>query len=180
MMPEPTQVAIRNVAGSLSIDGETPTENNSIPGRPEWLKKPARDADAGDASERWSVLWLTDRDVRICLVLGTILLVLLAVDWGRRSDWGRREIEIDRLAKADHVYRIDLNTANWVEIAQLEGIGPALAHRIVEDRQRQGPFRTVEELDRVKGIGPKTLERLRPYVRVEFGPRRRRWVGQSL
>ncbi len=62
--------------------------------------------------------------------------------------------------------RIDLNTATQAELESLPGIGPALARRILDDRGRFGPFATVESLTRVKGIGPKTLERLRPLVRV--------------
>jgi len=45
-------------------------------------------------------------------------------------------------------------------------VGPVLAERILEDRKRNGPFRSVEDLRRVKGIGEKTLERLRPHVAV--------------
>jgi competence protein ComEA len=41
-----------------------------------------------------------------------------------------------------------------------------LARRIVADREQNGPFRSVDDLARVKGIGPKTLEHLRPWVRL--------------
>lgn len=62
--------------------------------------------------------------------------------------------------------RIDLNTASRVELESLPGIGPALAKRIIENRAQFGRFATVESLTRVKGIGPRTLERLRPLVRA--------------
>ncbi len=55
---------------------------------------------------------------------------------------------------------VSLNTASLEDIEALPGIGPTLARRIVEGR----PYRQVEDLLRVKGIGPATLERLRPYV----------------
>lgn len=58
--------------------------------------------------------------------------------------------------------RLDLNRASLAELDGLPGIGPALAGRIVADR----PYRSVEELDRVRGIGAATLARLRPRVRV--------------
>ncbi|MFN0012089.1 MAG: ComEA family DNA-binding protein [Phycisphaerales bacterium] len=70
------------------------------------------------------------------------------------------------VAGASLTSRIDLNAASRVELESLPGIGPALAGRIIESREQFGPFATVESLTRVKGIGPKTLDRLRPLVRV--------------
>ncbi len=63
--------------------------------------------------------------------------------------------------------RINLNTATAKELESLPGIGPAIAARIVEDREKAGLYSTLEQLDRVKGIGPKTIERLRALVSVE-------------
>ncbi len=63
--------------------------------------------------------------------------------------------------------RINVNTASQAELELLPGIGPALAQRIIDHRTQQGRFRTVDDLDAVKGIGPKVLERLRPLVSVD-------------
>lgn len=60
--------------------------------------------------------------------------------------------------------QIELNQATWEEWARLPGISQTLAQDIVDERQRNGPFHNLEDLARVRGIGPKTLERLRPYV----------------
>lgn len=61
---------------------------------------------------------------------------------------------------------LDLNRATVEELEKLPGIGPTLAARIVAWRETQGPFRTVEDLLAIPGIGPKTLEGLRDKVTV--------------
>jgi competence protein ComEA len=63
-------------------------------------------------------------------------------------------------------YRVDVNTGTWVEWMQLEGIGQTMAHRIVANREEFGPFPTIDELTRVDGIGPVTLDRLRPWLTI--------------
>jgi competence protein ComEA len=61
--------------------------------------------------------------------------------------------------------RLDPDGASAAEWERLPGIGPALASRIVADRTAHGPFGSAEGLLRVRGIGPRTLERLRPFLR---------------
>lgn len=60
--------------------------------------------------------------------------------------------------------RLDINRASVEELQHLPGIGEVLARRVVERRTAHGPFRTVEELREVKGIGARRLEQLRPLV----------------
>ena len=55
---------------------------------------------------------------------------------------------------------VDLNAATVADLDALPGIGPVLAQRIVEHRERSGPFRSVEQLDDVPGIGPATYAEL--------------------
>lgn len=62
---------------------------------------------------------------------------------------------------------IDLNSASAAELETLPGVGPALAQRIITHRDLNGPFASVDALDEVSGIGPATLEKLRPLVRVQ-------------
>jgi competence protein ComEA len=90
----------------------------------------------------------------------------MAAHWTRLSGWGTRPIEIDRIPRTPVGFRLDLNTTNWVELSQLEGIGPTLAQRIIADRKQNGPFADVEDLVRVRGIGPKTIVRLKPWLTV--------------
>lgn len=111
-----------------------------------------------------SQVWLTRSDQFIGGILIAALLLLTGLHWARMSGWGQREVEIDRLQPRAYQYRINVNTAEWLEFALLPGIGETLALRIVEDRREHGPYRSVEELRRVKGIGPKTLDRIRDHL----------------
>lgn len=61
---------------------------------------------------------------------------------------------------------LDLNTATAAQLETLPGVGPATARRIVDDRERNGPFASVNDLDRVSGIGPAKLDALRGLVTV--------------
>ena len=61
---------------------------------------------------------------------------------------------------------VDLNTATAADLDALPGIGPVLAQRMVEHRERNGPFRSVEQLDDVPGIGPATYAELAELVAV--------------
>jgi len=62
--------------------------------------------------------------------------------------------------------RVNVNTASPAMLERLPGIGPALAARIVEHRELNGPFRRPEDVVQVRGIGPRTYERLAPYLFV--------------
>jgi competence ComEA-like helix-hairpin-helix protein len=61
---------------------------------------------------------------------------------------------------------IDINAATMKELEELPGVGPVTAQRIIEARQKSGPFRRIEDLLAVRGISTKRLEALRPYVTV--------------
>jgi competence protein ComEA len=62
---------------------------------------------------------------------------------------------------------LDLNRASRAELRLLPGVGDAMAQRIVDHRQRNGSFRSVDDLRQVSGFGPKTLDRLRPVLFVD-------------
>ena len=75
------------------------------------------------------------------------------------------------LAQATAGPGVDLNTADAATLArELQGIGESRARAIVEQRRRHGPFRAVDELAWVRGIGPRTVERNR--ARLYIGGRR--------
>ena len=61
---------------------------------------------------------------------------------------------------------IDINKATANDLRKLPGIGPSLAKQIVVYREKHGPFRRVEDLMAIKGIGFKKWKEIRPFVRV--------------
>jgi comEA protein len=63
--------------------------------------------------------------------------------------------------------RVNINTAAQFELSILPGLGPSLAERIVEHRETNGDFTSIEELSNVNGIGSALIERMRPFIAIE-------------
>jgi competence protein ComEA len=61
---------------------------------------------------------------------------------------------------------VDLDRATAEDLAAVPGIGPGLAAEVVRDRDEHGPFRTPDDLKRVRGIGPSRMEKARPWIRT--------------
>ncbi len=76
---------------------------------------------------------------------------------------------VPTLSAAEENDPIDLNQATVRELIQLPGVGEVIAKRIVDFREEHGPFKRVEDLMKIKGIGEKSLEKIRPYIRVGKG-----------
>ena len=102
----------------------------------------------------------------ITLVIG-VGLVLLAIGIARTVEavWGRPELTIteagDVLPPSE---RLNVNTATDYELAMLPGIGPKTAAAITGYRDRYGPFATLDDVTKVSGVGPATVERIRPHA----------------
>lgn len=63
--------------------------------------------------------------------------------------------------------KVNINTADEAALTSLKGIGSVKAKAILEYRQKNGPFKTVDDLAKVKGIGDKTVSKLRDQLSVE-------------
>jgi len=67
-------------------------------------------------------------------------------------------IALVSVSLAQEAEKININKASAVELTQLKRIGPKLSQRIVEYREKHGPFERPDDIMLVKGIGPKTFE----------------------
>jgi competence protein ComEA len=91
-------------------------------------------------------------------------LALLALAWLRHGGHRGGVIDVDRATPLVAKFQVDVNRADWPELIQLPGVGQTLAERVVAERDLNGRFRSVDDLARVPGIGPRTLERMKPYL----------------
>ena len=108
------------------------------------------------------------RDVQT-LFAGLALLILTLGLWSRTTAVGPAQPSLPPIdpEKNPHAgFSVNINTANADELSLLPLVGPTLAQRIVEERQRQGPFASVDELSRTPGIGPHRVNELRPFIVV--------------
>lgn len=99
---------------------------------------------------------------RIALLLCLCWLLAGAVPWPAYS------VEVDSCPPVEvDSAPLNLNQATVAELDRLPGIGPALAGRIVAWREEHGDFESLEQLGEVRGIGARTLARLRPRLTLE-------------
>jgi competence ComEA-like helix-hairpin-helix protein len=72
--------------------------------------------------------------------------------------------------KKPPAHPVNLNTATATELQQVPGIGPATAEKILQARKTYGKFKSVNDLEAIRGIGPKRLEKMRKYLTVGAPP----------
>ena len=90
-------------------------------------------------------------------------LAIIAIAIGIRFFTGNPYLDIDEVVPKPPVFQVDINVAEWPEIAQLPGVGETLAGRIVAQRMTS-PFSSVDQLLMVHGIGDKKMEAIRPFL----------------
>ncbi len=116
-----------------------------------------------DALKHAILLRRVDQAAIATLVGGSLLLI---ASWGllmiRPTDG---VIDIQEQLPLPLHFQVDINSADWVELSLLPNIGQVLAERIIESRDTQGPFTQLDDLQRVPGIGPKTMDSIRRYLR---------------
>jgi competence protein ComEA len=130
------------------------------PTLPDPARWPALPAPPSVALPAEPPVWTRSAQVATAVLLTAALGLLGWHVWAAQ----RRACRPTELAAGES--RLDLNRADRAALLQLPGVGEGLAQRIEEYHRENGPFRRVEDLRRVKGVGPRLLERLRPLVEV--------------
>jgi len=87
----------------------------------------------------------------------------LAYDTSKRKGLNSSESSTENDSKLQ-IEIININTAEKQNLVKLPKIGPVTAERIIRFRDDYGPFKSFDDLLKVKGIGPKTLEKLKPQI----------------
>lgn len=82
------------------------------------------------------------------------------------ADLGRMKLHIPRPGEGEPVQKIDINRAEAWLLAALPGIGETRAKAIVEYRRQHGPFRNINELTKVAGIGTTTYQQIKDLITV--------------
>lgn len=112
----------------------------------------------------WNGWLLRPRDQRTVVLVVALGWLATGLGWWWQGGFVGKLVDIDRAGPLDYRFAVDVNRADWPELAQLPEIGETLARAIVASREREGPFCRADDLLRVRGIGRRTLERMRPYL----------------
>ena len=130
-------------------------------------QEPAGNVPAQPDPEPWMFryqLLLRSRDQRAVAVLLVITIIGAILSFAYQAHIERGFVDIDRAQPKSAQYLVDINSAEWPEIANLPGIGPKLANAIVDFRVENGRFADHDQLIAVPGIGPAKLANLRPFL----------------
>ena len=83
-------------------------------------------------------------------------------------------VRVDQLPVSHADYLVPVNSADAPTLALLPGVGPALAQRIIDERQAHGRFTSLEDLRRVRGVGDVLLSRMAPLIEFDVAQTRPR------
>jgi comEA protein len=106
------------------------------------------------------------------VLLGTVLAVMCLLIAVQPAVAGSEEAATgqalgEKVGSAVQGEKININTANLKSLSTLPGIGPELAKRIIDYRSKSGSFKSIEELQKIKGIGEKIYTNISPLISVD-------------
>ena len=105
---------------------------------------------------------LSRRETAILLLLIAVLIAINVIKYVKKQ-----EVRAHHMLYVEELnVEISINEADSNDLECLPGIGPTLAQRIIEYRQKHGSFKTLEELKNVRGIGEKLFQKVLPYVKL--------------
>ena len=106
------------------------------------------------------------RKMNVITSLCCLILMLVSLNTGFAAQKPSAD-SVGQAAGASMITgKVDINSADEEMLTTLPGVGPKTATRIYDYRKANGPFRSVEDLLNIKGIGPKVLDKLKPFVTV--------------
>lgn len=146
----------KSASDSLEQKEDSATETESDP-----VNSPSESCEDVSPVEVWG---LSSGDRRFLFASCSVIVVLVIANLIRLSWYDRNALVLVRPEDKFQLYQIDINRATWVEWMQVPEIGQVLAMKVVADRDERGPFRSVDDVERVNGIGRKTLDKIRPHL----------------
>ncbi len=108
--------------------------------------------------------WRTQSQRVWLAALVSLGYALIAGWWLSTDPFSSELVDIEQVAPRRYQLSINLNKCDWPELTVLPGINETMARRIILHRNRRGAFQTAEQLQEVDGIGPKTVQRLQPFL----------------
>ncbi len=138
-----------------------PNETEKLAGEARAILHVRRAKLSNEDKQPWIFRYRDQITLVFCL---TVALVSIGsyLFWTTRVN--NQQIEVSRMTRNQAQLQIDINSAPWTELALLPGIGEEKARRIINYRQQQGRITDFNDLMSVEGIGPKTLDSLRPFL----------------
>lgn len=106
----------------------------------------------------------------LTLLIATLAVLFMVVSiqpaWAG-SDAAKSKMTTEKATQAVKAQKININTADEGALANLNGVGPKLAQRIIDYRSKSGKFKNIEELKNVQGIGEKIYSKIAPLITVK-------------
>ena len=104
------------------------------------------------------------------LIVFAVVMSMAPLAQASQKQEPKGQVTVSALPGARPARVVNLNTATLAELEQLPGVGTKTAELIIEYRQKKGPFKKIEELMNVKGIGEKSFLKLKPQLTVATKP----------